>query len=56
MEPQRFQPQRMEPQRVEVPRPQIQTPSAPEMQRRGPEREQGGNRERGRPHGPGERD
>jgi hypothetical protein len=56
MEPQRFQPQRMEPQRVEVPRPQVQTPSAPEVQRRGPDRELGGNRERGRPHGPGERD
>lgn len=58
----RIQPQRVEPPRVEaaprpqMPRPQVQAPSAPEVQRRGPERERGGQRERGRPRGPGERD
>lgn len=57
MEVPRTEMRRVEPPRVEMPRPQVQSPSAPEMQRRGPEREQGGHRDRGgRARGPGERD
>lgn len=58
MEMPRTEMRRVEPPRVEMQRPQVQTPSAPEtQQRRMPEREQGGFRDRGdRPRGPHVRD
>lgn len=52
----RIQPQRVEPPRVEVPRPPMPQAPAPDMQRRDRDRDQGGDRHRGRPRLPGERD